>query len=57
MNTDTVPVEESDEVKNKREAWQKMVDENELQGFYGKHKAPPPTGIIFHYDTKEIRNR
>lgn len=51
----SIPVTDTEDVKNRREMWQKMVKENGLEGFFGSPKSPPATGIVLDYDTEEVK--
>lgn len=51
-----IPVTETEDIKMRRASWQKLIKEQGLEGFFRNHKAPPPTGIVFEYDTEEVKN-
>jgi hypothetical protein len=50
----SIYVTETEDVKMRRESWQKLVKEDGLKGFFGNSKSPPATGIVFDYNTKEV---
>lgn len=51
----SITVTDSEDVKNRRQVWQKLVKENGLEGFFGSPKSPPPTGIVLDYDIEEVK--
>lgn len=51
----SVPVTESEDIKIRRESWQRMIKDNGLGGFFGSRNSPPATGIVLDYDTDEVK--